>query len=90
MSYSEAVKQRARELDPECWGSYSGKPIAVKRHMETRRVSSLDKAFAHVSPESCITDTRPAFEIWWESYEAEHPFDLKQIARDAWDAGAAS
>lgn len=84
---SEIVKQRAREIDPGCWVSYSGERIDFKRHMEARRVEALRKATAELNGS---VDTRPAFEIWWESYDSGDELDLKQIARDAWDAGAAS
>lgn len=42
--YDEDVKKRARELDPECWVSYSGKPRSFKSCMEVRRTASLEKA----------------------------------------------
>jgi hypothetical protein len=51
MHYSPEVKARAYELDPECWESYSGKPIKFKRSMEVRRVSSLLKADKEITAE---------------------------------------
>lgn len=43
--YSQEVKTRAYELDPECWVSYSGKPKAFKQYMDARREESLKRAF---------------------------------------------
>lgn len=86
---SEAVKQRAYAIDPGCWVSYSGQPRNFKRSMDMRRTSALRQAAEELERER-VFDTRPAFEIWWENYEPERPMDLKQIARDAWDASALS
>lgn len=38
------IKNIAYKLDPECWVSYSGKPIPHKRYMEGRRAASLELA----------------------------------------------
>lgn len=80
---TEIVKQRAYEIDPECWLSCSGAPLGYKQRMVSRRVESLRKATAEVNG---TFDTRPAFEIWWESYIPEDREDIKQIALDAWNA----
>lgn len=44
MPLSPIQKARARELDKECWDSYSGKPVAFKQYMEGRRNLSLEQA----------------------------------------------
>lgn len=48
MGYSTAVKERAYELDPTCWISYSGKAKVFKSVMEVRRRQSLRRAQAEV------------------------------------------
>jgi hypothetical protein len=54
--YTEAVKKRAYVIDPQCWVSYSGKPINFKRTMESRRRASLDQASLEVEivQETCV------------------------------------
>lgn len=44
MPYSSHVKALAHKLDPECWKSYSGQPIEVKRGIDVRRLASLKRA----------------------------------------------
>lgn len=39
-----AVKQRAYQIDPACWVSYSGQPVALKRAMDKRRTNALENA----------------------------------------------
>jgi len=46
LSYSQEVKERAYAIDPECWKSYSGRPIEFKRRMERRRTEALRRAQA--------------------------------------------
>ena len=41
---AQKIKERAYQIDPECWISYSGKPKKFKRDMDHRRVASLEKA----------------------------------------------
>lgn len=38
------MKERARELDKECWISYAGKGREYKSYMELRRTESLRQA----------------------------------------------
>jgi len=42
--WRQLVKERAYELDPECWVSYSGKPRVFKQQIEVRRKAALEKA----------------------------------------------
>lgn len=44
MPYSPRVKALAYRLDPECWNSYSGLPVLIKRRMDARRVAALNDA----------------------------------------------
>jgi hypothetical protein len=44
--YGFHVKRLAYTLDRECWLSYSGKPVEVKRALDVRRQSTLDRAQA--------------------------------------------
>lgn len=44
MPLNSSIKHLAYLIDAECWRSYSGKPINYKRHMEGRRVRSLELA----------------------------------------------
>lgn len=42
--HSTRVKRIAYRLDPECWISYSGKPVEEKRAIEARRGAALKAA----------------------------------------------
>jgi len=44
MPYPPDVKALARYLDIECWRSYSGKPVEVKRALDVRRTAALRSA----------------------------------------------
>lgn len=44
MSYPQSVKDRAHEIDPEAFVSYSGKPREFKQAMDARRTAALEKA----------------------------------------------
>ena len=93
---TERVKAVAYALDPECWISYSGKPIAFKRIMEARRTASLSKAEEHVerySPPSHLeiaAEAMRARAIERHSYHAKlGEIDLanwKDVARAALEA----
>jgi hypothetical protein len=68
MPYDEAVKQRAYELDPECWESYIGKPKEFKRAMDARRTAALRKARRIAKIEeanlctSCVPSMKPTLD----------------------------
>jgi hypothetical protein len=49
-AWPQEVKQRAYEIDPECWISYSGRSKAFKRQMDARRTASLEKAAEELAP----------------------------------------
>lgn len=49
--YTEAMKQRAYILDPECWISYSGMSPEHKRKVEVRRTASLEQAAKDIRSE---------------------------------------
>ena len=44
MPYSTTVKERAYEIDPDCWVSYSGCERRHKAYMERRRGAALQQA----------------------------------------------
>ena len=44
MPYSPQVKQLAHWFDIECWKSYSGKPVEVRRALDVRRMVALRSA----------------------------------------------
>src|ERR1035437_5424746 len=44
MPYPPQTKQLAQLLDIECWRSYSGKPVEVKRALDVRRSAALRDA----------------------------------------------
>lgn len=44
MPVQQEVKQRAYELDPEAWASYSNQPREIKTAMEARRKVTLERA----------------------------------------------
>jgi len=49
--WSDEEKDIARQLDPECWVSYSGKNREFKRAMDRRRLDSLNKAARELAKE---------------------------------------
>lgn len=49
MPYSSRIKSFAYATDPECWISYSGKPVEHKRRMETRRIAALNGAERYIA-----------------------------------------
>lgn len=56
MGYRQEVKDIAYKLDPECWESYSGKPRAIKRAMDTRRTRALQEAERMYVPTETVQD----------------------------------
>jgi hypothetical protein len=40
----DQIRERAQDIDPAAWDSYSGKPIAGKREMHRRRLEAMRKA----------------------------------------------
>jgi hypothetical protein len=57
MPHDPCIKALARALDLECWESYSGQPVAIKRALDKRRTAALrtaqetvDEIFAENSP----------------------------------------
>lgn len=63
MPIEQAIKEAAYKLDPECWVSYSGKPIEFKRAMEVRRVSSMLKAKEQMSQPIDVGPREPKGEV---------------------------
>lgn len=49
--FSEAIRKRKQELDPEAWKSYSGKPKQFKQSMERRRIASAQLATKQIQEE---------------------------------------
>ncbi len=50
--YNQKVKDLARELDPECWISYSGMEKNFKQQMDWRRRESLMLAEQKIEPQT--------------------------------------
>lgn len=44
MIVSEKIRERAQLIDPDCWLSYSGQSVHIKRRIEARRNLALDLA----------------------------------------------
>ena len=93
MSYTQEQKERARQIDPACWFSYSGKPRGFKASMDARRTAALRQAVAEL-PAMHVREEGPFHLFGWCDYEAgggmnDHvdSFDDRQDAKAAAEKG---